>query len=233
MSSNPWSGPSQPTYQCASIAQSNNPFAAEQQQPQQQQQQPGFPHFQQPQPTGQGFLSPSQYAPPFQSPQPTGPGRPFVPSTAFGQHLSAQITGAWSQNQQPPQAPPSAQPAAPPPSAVSEFDPFAAISQGWQQQQQSNPSSSSSPNASRQQQSVQPPVQRGEHPRAFIQSHKNELQAWDPVSWKQAANTYADLKATWEERKRLVLLSLDSPNAGPQDKERYSGVQFVFSVSQL
>jgi hypothetical protein len=224
MASNPWASPAQQQgYQFANVAQSNNPFAADDSQAQ--------PYY----PPSSSSSAP-QYAP-FQHQQPTG--RPFVPSSAFGQHLSAQLTGWVPSQSQPSPVPSPGQPGqpglgqpAPNTPSLADLDPFAAISQGWTPQTNNN-SSSSSNSANTPAASSGVSVQRGEHPRAYIRSHKNELEAWDTTTWKQAANTYADLRAAWEERKRLVLASLDSPAAGPQDRERYSSVRGFFSFNLL
>lgn len=38
----------------------------------------------------------------------------------------------------------------------------------------------------------------------FIQTHKVELEAWDPPSWKQVQNVFEALKTAWEMRKRAA-----------------------------
>ena len=43
-----------------------------------------------------------------------------------------------------------------------------------------------------------------QHPRAFIHSHKAELEAWDPTTWRQVQNTFESLKMAWEIRKRTA-----------------------------
>jgi len=43
-----------------------------------------------------------------------------------------------------------------------------------------------------------------QHPRAFVQSHKVELEAWDPTTWKQIQNSFEVLKTAWEVRKRTA-----------------------------
>ena len=43
-----------------------------------------------------------------------------------------------------------------------------------------------------------------QHPRTFIHSHKAELEAWDPPSWKQVQNSFESLKMAWEMRKRTA-----------------------------
>lgn len=43
-----------------------------------------------------------------------------------------------------------------------------------------------------------------QHPRMFIQTHKVELEAWDPTTWKQVQNVFESLKTAWESRKRAA-----------------------------
>ena len=43
-----------------------------------------------------------------------------------------------------------------------------------------------------------------QHPRTFIQTHKVELEAWDPTTWKQVQNVFESLKTAWESRKRAA-----------------------------
>ncbi len=38
----------------------------------------------------------------------------------------------------------------------------------------------------------------------FIQTHKVELEAWDPPTWKQVQNVFEALKTAWETRKRAA-----------------------------
>ncbi|KAN0107548.1 hypothetical protein V8E52_010066 [Russula decolorans] len=43
-----------------------------------------------------------------------------------------------------------------------------------------------------------------QHPRMFIQTHKVELEAWDPPTWRQVQNVFEALKTAWEMRKRAA-----------------------------
>jgi hypothetical protein len=43
-----------------------------------------------------------------------------------------------------------------------------------------------------------------QHPRMFIQTHKVELEAWDPPTWRQVQNVFEALKVAWETRKRAA-----------------------------
>ena len=38
----------------------------------------------------------------------------------------------------------------------------------------------------------------------FIQTHKVELEAWDPPTWKQVQNVFEALKIAWDARKRAA-----------------------------
>jgi len=38
----------------------------------------------------------------------------------------------------------------------------------------------------------------------FIQTHKVELEAWDPQTWRQVQNVFEALKSAWETRKRAT-----------------------------
>ncbi|KAI0833501.1 hypothetical protein BC628DRAFT_1344023 [Trametes gibbosa] len=173
---------------------------------------------QQPQPTGwtqggSGFVQPQQQQPYGQimSPPPAQPqlsSGPFQPSSSFGQQLVGQVSGAYGalpQQQQQQQQPqyagyatspqygpgyqqsfPVQQPQQQAQQYLSEFDPYSQ-SQAYVQQ-------TSTPG------SVQYGSQR-QHPREFVQSHKAELEAWDSYTWKQAQNSFEELKAAWEARK--------------------------------
>jgi hypothetical protein len=79
---------------------------------------------------------------------------------------------------------------------LAQFDPYANLGQ------QLSPTTTtrvSAPTASGIVGSPPPGVQ---HPRTFIHSHKAELEAWDPTTWRQVQNTFESLKMAWETRKR-------------------------------
>ncbi|KAH9849707.1 hypothetical protein C2E23DRAFT_838126, partial [Lenzites betulinus] len=177
----------------------------------------------QPQPTGwtqpgggSGFVQPQQQQPYGQimSPPPTQPqmsSGQFQPSSSFGQQLVGHVNGAYGappQQQQyagyptSPQYGPGYQQTYPGQQPqqqqqqqyLSEFDPYNQ-NQGYGQQA-GTPGGGGAPGA-------QYGVQR-QHPREFVQSHKAELEAWDPYTWKQAQNSFEDLKGAWEARKTEV-----------------------------
>lgn len=98
------------------------------------------------------------------------------------------------------------------PGYVAQFDPYAAIGQGWAQAQptQVQPSTQVSPGSSAQQSSLvaasSPPTSTSTsgrtHPREYIRTHKAELETWDTYSWKQLLNSFDALKDAWDYRKK-------------------------------
>lgn len=167
-----------------------------------QPQQPGWsgtaPGFQQQQNAyGSGFASPPV--------QPQGTGRPFQPSSAFGQQLAGQLNGGYGVvPQQPPQqqqytgypntpqygsgyqagygAGPGAGPQQQPgqmrqqqQAYLSEFDPYGAQNTQPAPPQGSNVGSGSQYTAP--------------HPREYVQKHKTELESWDSYAWKQVCGS--------------------------------------------
>lgn len=87
--------------------------------------------------------------------------------------------------------------------AVADLDPYSSLSNApysnTQSQFQSQPSQFQS---QPQQSQPQSQSQYGEHPRAFVQKFKTELEQWDTVAWKQVMLRIADLRSAWEVRKR-------------------------------
>ncbi|CDO78177.1 hypothetical protein BN946_scf184797.g3 [Trametes cinnabarina] len=164
-------------------------------------------------PGGSGFAQPQLQAPYGQmmSPPPAQPqvAGQFQPSSAFGQQLAGQINGAYGSpmpQQQPqysgyPTSPQygqgyqqgypgqQQQPQPQPPQYLAEFDPYA--------QNQNQGSQGGAPNP------AAPGGQYGrQHPRQFVQSHKAELESWDSYTWKQAQNSFEELKSAWEAHKQ-------------------------------
>jgi hypothetical protein len=196
-------------------------FQQQQPQWQQQQQQQQSPYQAQP----QSPYSPSPTS--YQSPtQPSPLGHQFagqVNSLATGYpqgqiQAQAQYTGYPTQQaygyqqQQPQQAaygyPPHQQQQR---QLLAQFDPYANLGQlsppssGTSSIQGAfgNGAMASSTQAQQQQQQQQQPP-GVQHPRAFIQSHKAELEAWDPPTWKQVQGSFDALKTAWETRKRAA-----------------------------
>ncbi|CAE6492020.1 unnamed protein product [Rhizoctonia solani] len=82
--------------------------------------------------------------------------------------------------------------------AVADLDPYSSLSNTSFANPQPQPQSQPQYEAS----ASQPQTQYGDHPRAFVQRFKTELEQWDPVAWKQAMLRIADLRSAWEVRKR-------------------------------
>ncbi|EGN99269.1 hypothetical protein SERLA73DRAFT_182186 [Serpula lacrymans var. lacrymans S7.3] len=167
------------------------------------------------------YASSSTYGPQYAgspvslAPQPTG--RPFQPSSSFGQHLVSQVDSSQQQQYQQPQQyggyQQGYQPAYPNQQSqqftgypntgynqgqqqqntgyLSEFDPYSSLGQG--QAQGAAPSHARTPSSS-----------GNAHPRDFIRTHKTELEAWDSYSWKQLFNAFDALKEAWGTRKREI-----------------------------
>lgn len=155
-----------------------------------QQTQTGWPGNARGYPQQQQQAYSSGYASPVAT-QPTG--RPFQPSSSFGQQLAGQINATYgAPQQQQPQAQAQytgyqtspqygaaygyAQQQQPqqPAAYVAEFDPYA------QQQPQSQPQPQSAPASSSNNSGYRPP-----HPREYIQQNKVQMEAWDSYTWKQ------------------------------------------------
>ncbi|KAL5636688.1 hypothetical protein ACGC1H_000598 [Rhizoctonia solani] len=84
--------------------------------------------------------------------------------------------------------------------AVADLDPYSSLSNASFSNAQPQPQSQSQlqhPTSG-----SQPQTQHSDHPRAFVQKFKAELEQWDPVAWKQAMLRIADLRSAWEVRKR-------------------------------
>ncbi|KAI8980198.1 hypothetical protein BD414DRAFT_493924 [Trametes punicea] len=180
----------------------------------------GYPsgyQAQSPQPTGwistdnSGYSQP-QPQPPYgqmMSPPPAQPQQlssgPFQPSSAFGQQLVGQVNSAYGPNAAVPQQPQYSgyatspqygqgyQPGFPgqqqPQQYLAEFDPYA--------QNQNGQAGGSTPLGA-----PSGGQYRRQHPREFVQSHKAELEVWDSYTWKQAQNSFEELKSAWEARKQ-------------------------------
>ncbi|KAI6099773.1 hypothetical protein F5141DRAFT_1143492 [Pisolithus sp. B1] len=154
-------------------------------QQQQQQQQNSGQYPGQAQTQNQSHFASTSYTPQYTNTshqfmsQPTGAGFQFQPTGVFGQQASSQQygynnDGLYSNQSYPQQFSPS---------YLSEFDPYAP---------KASFSGSSGGNGPRGEQ----------HPRDFLRSHKAELEAWDPYSWKQLINSCEALKDAWMIRKR-------------------------------
>ncbi|KAI0649093.1 hypothetical protein C8Q79DRAFT_903494 [Trametes meyenii] len=166
---------------------------------------------------GSGFSQPQQPYGQMMSPpaQPQISSGPFQPSSSFGQQLVGQVNGAYGAARQPQPQYSSGYPGSPQygqtyqqgypgqqqqPQYLSEFDPY---SQG-----QGVPTSG--PGVGAGQSTVQYGTGNRQHPRQFVQSHKVELETWDSYTWKQAQNSFEELKSAWELRKRELEARLNA-----------------------
>ncbi|KAI0314618.1 hypothetical protein OF83DRAFT_1135983 [Amylostereum chailletii] len=198
-----WVQPQQTSYGQPQQSQLQQTPPQQQYAPQQQWQQSGF---QTQSPPGQsGFLPPSSFGQQF-SPQVNG-YNPQIPQqqqpqlqiqpTGYPQQqqygLYGQGAGGYGQQQSTPYG---GNP------NLAQFDPYSGLTQQF-----SAPSSGPSPGfpnptSPTSGPGIGPPGQ--EHPRQFIHSHKAELESWDPVSWKQAINSFESLKNAWDARRRTI-----------------------------
>jgi hypothetical protein len=201
----------------------------------QQQQQP---QLQQPQ-----LQQQQQNYPPYPQSQ-SQPPTSFQPSSAFGQNLQPSISGSSYGYLQGQQQPPPQQNAYNPaqqqlqnnPNYIAQFDPYGPISQGWAaaadtttpQSQSLTPSASTTNNIgssfgygnSNQNQINPGPSPSGNpHPREYIRSHKQEIEAWDSYTWKQLLNSCEALKKAWETKRS----ELKEKVGGLQAQLRYAG----------
>ena len=167
------------------------------QQPQQQQQQQYYPQAQ------QASYPSASYQPSFG--QQLGQVDTLTTGYPQQQHMQAQYTGYPTQQseygyqqpqQQQQQQPGYGYPQQQQQQLLAQFDPYANLGQ-------LSPTSraSAAPTTSGVVGSPPPGVQ---HPRTFIHSHKAELEAWDPPTWRQVQNTFESLKMAWEMRKRAA-----------------------------
>ncbi|PPQ66551.1 hypothetical protein CVT24_007116 [Panaeolus cyanescens] len=149
----------------------------------------------------------------------------FQPSSAFGQQLAANVNGSSysylsSQQQQPSSGYNPVQQQLQSPTYVAQFDPYAAIGQGWGESSNSAQHNTASSGYTAQtgiagnygggtggSQFANPTGAAGysangePHPREYLRTHKGEIEAWDAVSWKQLLGAFEGLKRSWEGRK--------------------------------
>ncbi|KAI0359846.1 hypothetical protein OH77DRAFT_1419180 [Trametes cingulata] len=164
----------------------------------------GAGYSQQPQqPYGGQMMSPA--------PQPQMAAGPFQPSSSFGQQLVGQVNSVYGVSpapQQQQQQQYSGYPMSP------QYGPgYQQGYPGQQQQPQQQPQqylAEFDPYSQTQQQGAGQAGGAGQygggagkrqHPREFVQTHKAELEAWDSYTWKQAQNSFDELKSAWEARK--------------------------------
>jgi hypothetical protein len=208
--------------------------------PQQQLGQPQIQVSQQP----QNYPPPYQQPQLQPSPQPT---TSFQPTSAFGQSLQSSISGGGSYGypQSGPHQPsqqqtsaaynPAQQQLLNNPNYVGQLDPYAPISQGWAADTTTTPQSQGPVNNNfgygnnnNNNQINSGPGPGGAvgfspsgdpHPRDYIRNHRQEIEAWDPYTWKQLLNSCEALKRSWEARRNELKIKL----AGLQSQLRYAG----------
>jgi hypothetical protein len=204
-----------PTYQSSGFVGTNptgysQPYYQQQQQwPQQQQQQQQY----------QAQLQPP-YSPTSYQSSPSPYGQQFVgqvnPSTTgYPQsQMQAQYTGypsqqpsGYSYQQQQQQQPQQPSYGYPPQQQhyqqqlLAQFDPYTNLGQQLLSPTGSAATPTATTGALTGASGLPPGVQ---HPRTFIHSHKTELEAWDPQTWKQVQSSFEALKVAWEARKRAA-----------------------------
>ncbi|KZV90552.1 hypothetical protein EXIGLDRAFT_837718 [Exidia glandulosa HHB12029] len=114
------------------------------------------------------------------------------------------------------------QPSNRPPPHLQDLDPYSGLSsQGFggpsqQQQQQPQPGSSylGAGTGTSGSASPLPPPRAEEHPRTWIRSHREELETWDPTSWRQALIRFDELQTHWERRKIDLQARVDATQRG-------------------
>ena len=200
------------------------------QQPQQQQQQQNNPtgYTQQQQP--QNFPSYPQSQPQIMS--------PFQPSNSLRQNLQPSISGSsysyLQQGQPQPQAPqngynPAQQQLQNNPGYIAQFDPYGSNTQGWADStSQPHNSPTNAINNSGYGNLSSGPASDNPHPRDYMRSHRQEIEAWDGYAWKQFLNTFEALEKAWEARRK----ELSRKVAGLQAQLQYAGYYNQAQIQQ-
>ncbi|QRV87527.1 hypothetical protein RhiJN_15545 [Ceratobasidium sp. AG-Ba] len=87
---------------------------------------------------------------------------------------------------------------------VVDLDPYSSLSGASfaNSQPQSSYQPQSQFQSSQPQQQPQPSSQYGEHPRAFVNKFKADLERWDTAAWKQLIVRITSLRRSWEDRKK-------------------------------
>ncbi|KAF8808718.1 hypothetical protein BYT27DRAFT_7163973 [Phlegmacium glaucopus] len=180
----------------------------------------------------------------------------FQPNSSFGQNLQTAISGSGygylQQGQQQPQLPqnaynPAQQQLQNNPGYIAQFDPYGPISQGWadttssltQSQSLSSPispttNSNNNFGYGNSNQIITPSGPAGfspsgdPHPREYIRSHRQEIEAWDSHAWKQLLNTFEGLKKAWEARSK----ELRERVGGLQAQMQYAGYYNQAQIQQ-
>jgi hypothetical protein len=176
----------------------------------------------------------------------------FQPSSAFGQTLQTSLSGGaygYPQSGQHHQPPPQQTSAYNPaqqqllnnPNYVAQLDPYGSIPQGWAAdttstatpQSQSHSANNNFGYGNNNNNHINSgPVgfspSGDPHPRDYIRSHRQEIEAWDPYTWKQLLNSSEALKKSWESRRN----ELKNKLAGLQSQLRYAGYYDPAQIQQ-
>ena len=111
------------------------------------------------------------------------------------------------------------------PSYATQFDPYPPIPQGWGTDNATpQPVGSNNNNNNNRYDKIHSgPTGNSPsgdpHPRDYIHSHKQEIEAWDQYTWKRLLNSCEALKKSWETKRN----ELKNKLAGLQNQLRYTG----------
>jgi len=209
----------QPSYNPSGYLASNPPgypqqsFQQQQQWPQQQQQPQQSPYQAQPQspyssPTGyQSPTQPSSLSHQFATQvSPLATGYPQGQIQAQAQYTGYPTQQTYGYQQQQPQQSGYGYPSHQQQQQhlLAQFDPYANLGQVAPPSTGTSSIPGTYANGAASSTYAQQQPQGMQHPRAFIHSHKAELEAWDPSTWRQVQSSFDALKASWETRKRAA-----------------------------
>jgi hypothetical protein len=197
---------------------------------------PQPPQFQSPQPPQ---IQPPNYTSPYQQPLPQQ-GLPYYSNFGQPKH-SVPVVSIGGQGYPPSGQPPPQQttPAYNPaqqqlnnPNYVPQFDSYGQIPKGWdtdtatpQSQEPFDSTDDSHFGHGKKRDNQNNNNNLGfspsgdPHPRDYIRSHKQEIEDWDPYTWKQLLNSCEALKTSWESKRNELRTNL----AGLQSQHRYAG----------
>jgi len=201
--------------------------------------QPAYQHYpQQHQNISTGYVQqpqPQNFLPSY--PQPSQPQitSPFQPSNSLRQNLQPSISGSsYSYLQQgQPQAPQNGynpvQQRLQNPRYIPQLDPYGSFSQGWADStSQPHSSPTNAINNTGYGDVSSGPASDDPHPREYMHSHRQEIEAWDGYAWKQFLNTFEALKKAWEARRK----ELKGKVAGLQAQLQYAGCYNQAQIQQ-
>ena len=127
------------------------------------------------------------------------------------------------------------------PGYIAQFDPYSAVSQGWDGVSSTNHTSKNLNSGTGVAQSLSTGSTlstfsststlsgnafgpKGDsHPKDYIRTHKAEIEAWDNYAWKQLLNTFEAMKSAWEARKDELMARAKEVVAQGQAGMAYGG----------